>query len=285
MRTGPFSDTRVIERLNAYFVPVYVVNEDYAPDGPAPAEEKAERDRIYRAALAAGMSTGTVHVYVVAPEGQPLGTLHVAHAARTERLLELLDGVVAELGLKPGEPLAAPRPQSVPRGHEPGSLVLHLVARGLGGGGSWDGTAENWIVYSPEEAALWLPSGELAEGRSWQIEPRLAARLLVHMYPVTENNDVTKNTIEAGELRARVVQVGAQRVLVRLDGRLQMRHDFYHQPDGNLVETDLVGYLEVERSSGCLAGLRLVTHNGRYGGGRFGVAIRMAEAETLPLRQ
>ncbi len=274
MRTGPFSDTRVIERLNAYFVPVFVVNEDYAPAGPAAADEKAERDRIYRAALEARMSTGTVHVYVVAPDGRPLGTLHVADAARTERLLELLDRVAADLRLMPGDPLAAPRPQSLPAPHEPGSLVLHLVARGLGGGGSWDGTAENWIVYTPEEAAAWLPAGELPVGRSWSIDARLAERLLVHIYPVTENNDVTKNSIERGELAARVLQVDTEHVLIRLDGHLRMRHDFYHKPDGNVVETELVGYMVVDGSSRTITGLRLVTHDGRYAGGRFGVAVR-----------
>lgn len=277
MRTGPFSDPKVIERLNAYFVPAYVVNEDYAPGGPAPADEKAERDRIYRASLEAGMSTGTVHVYVVAPDGRPLGTLHVADAARTERLLELLDRVIAERGLVPGEPLVAPRPQSRPAAHEPDSLVLHLVARGLGGGGSWDGTAENWIAYTPAESAAWLSPSELAEGASWRIDAKLAERLLLHVYPVTENNDVTKNTIEHGEVSARVLRVGAERILVRLDGRLRMRHDFYHKPDGNVVETGLVGYAEVDRATRSIVVLRLVTHNGQYGGGRFAVAVRSEE--------
>ena len=45
MRTGPFSQSEVINRLNAYFVPVYVVNEDYRENGPAPKEERAEMDR------------------------------------------------------------------------------------------------------------------------------------------------------------------------------------------------------------------------------------------------
>jgi hypothetical protein len=279
MRTGPFSDVRVIERLNGCFAPVYVVNEDYAPDGPATAEEKSERDRIYRAALRAGMSTGTVHVYLVAPDGQPLATLHVAEAARTERLLDLLDSVIQDRRLAPGEPLQMPRRQSLPPRHEPGSLVLHLVARGLGGGGSWDGTAENWIVYTPEEAAAWLADGELAEGRTWQIDPQLAERLFVHIYPVTENNDVAKNVIEHGELTARVLHGGGERGVVRLDGRLRMRHDFYHRPDGNMVDADLVGYVEVDCVARRIVGLRLVTHDARYAGGRFGVAVQ-SEAEA-----
>ena len=48
MRAGPLSNTKVIDILNRFFVPVYTVNEDYAPKGPAPAEEKAERESIFK---------------------------------------------------------------------------------------------------------------------------------------------------------------------------------------------------------------------------------------------
>ena len=46
MRTGPFSSTEVISRLNASFVPVYAVNEDYRAGGSASKEEEAEYNRI-----------------------------------------------------------------------------------------------------------------------------------------------------------------------------------------------------------------------------------------------
>src|SRR5947209_1379959 len=134
MRTGPFSDSRVIERLNTYFVPVLAVNEDYRGAGCAPPEERAEYRRIYREALAAKFSTGTVHVYIVEPGGKPIGTLHVAQAAKTDRLLELLDSVVRKYDLKPGKPVVEPRPLSAaPRAPE-GGLVLHLTARPVKGG-------------------------------------------------------------------------------------------------------------------------------------------------------
>jgi hypothetical protein len=42
MRTGPFSQTQVIEKLNAHFVPVYLSQEDLTDGGAAPASDKAE---------------------------------------------------------------------------------------------------------------------------------------------------------------------------------------------------------------------------------------------------
>jgi hypothetical protein len=274
MRTGPFSSTQVIEKLNTYFVPVYAVNEDYRDNGPVPKEEKAEYSRIYREALAKRFSAGTVHVYVLNPSGEVIGTRHVADAAKTRELIEFLDDITAKLGIKPGKPVVEPRPQSAPPSHPEGSLILHLAARGLGGGGSWPGTAENWIVYNPDELKRMLPNGPVKPGTSWEPDARLAARLLVHVYPVTENNDPSKNDIREQSLRAEVIEVKDGVALARLTGRLVMRHDFYHKPDGKVVETGLLGYVEFEPTTGKVRTFRLVTDGATYGGGKFGVAVR-----------
>src|SRR4051812_24445832 len=98
MRTGPFSSTGVIDRLNASFVPVYAVNEDYLARDVVPKEEQAEYQRIYRQALAKKFSAGTVHVYVLDPSGEVIGTRHVAEAAKTRELIAFLDGAVVKLG-------------------------------------------------------------------------------------------------------------------------------------------------------------------------------------------
>jgi hypothetical protein len=273
MRTGPFSSLDVIERLNKSFVPVFAVNEDYRAEGVVPREEKAEYQRIYREALARKFSAGTVHVYVLDPKGAVVGTRHVADAAKTKNLIAFLDEVTRSLGVTPGATLVAPKPQSAPPKAPPGSLVLHLAARGLGGGGSWDGAAENWVVYSPDEARKLLPN-RAQPGTAWELDRALAARLLTHVYPVTENNDPAKNEIIEQSLKATVLDVKDGVVTARLDGRLVMRHDFYHKPDGKTVMTKLLGYVEFEPATGKARTLRLVTDGATYGGGKFGVAVR-----------
>jgi hypothetical protein len=274
MRTGPFSSTEIIDRLNRSFVPVYAVNEDYRARGVVPKEERDEYQRIYREALAKKFSAGSVHVYVLSPKGEVIGTRHVADAAKTRGLIAFLDEMTTTLGTRPGKPLVEPKAQSAPPKHPAGSLVLHLAARGLGGGGSWDGTAEDWVVYTPEETKNLLPAGPVEVGTTWDPDPKLVARLLIHVYPVTENNDPKKNDIREQALRGKVIQVKDDIALARLDGRLVMRHDFYHKPDGKVVDTGLVGYLAFEPATGKVRSLRLVTDNGTYGGGKFGVAIR-----------
>src|SRR6478672_9795294 len=109
MRTGPFSSPAVIDRLNTSFVPVFAVNEDYGDAGNAPKEEKAEYQRIYREALAKKFSAGTVHVYVLNPKGEVIGTRHVADAAKTKELIPFLDELVKKLGTKGGRPVVEPK--------------------------------------------------------------------------------------------------------------------------------------------------------------------------------
>lgn len=280
MRTGPFSDSRVIERLNAHFVPVLAVNEEYRGSDVA-AEELAEYRRIFREANAAKLSTGTVHVYILEPAGKPIASLHVATAARTPKLLALLDDVIARLGVKPGKPLVPPAPLSRPPTVPAGSLVLHLTSRPTRGGGSWDGVSENWITFDRDEVKKLLPRAPVRPGQTWSPDPSLAARLLTHFYPVTENNDVRKNRIEEQQLSGRVLSVDGGIVRARLDGKLRMKHSFYHREDGNTVVATFTGYLDFAPRTGQIAKLRLATIDAAYGGGTFAVAVRSVSPSSV----
>src|SRR5437879_2983425 len=94
MRASSLSDAKVITLLNRYFVPVYVSNDDAADWGTGPLEEKAEYQRIYVETVKAGLSSGTVHVYLLTPDGHPFDSLHVAEAYKPERLLPMLERAV-----------------------------------------------------------------------------------------------------------------------------------------------------------------------------------------------
>jgi hypothetical protein len=273
MRTGPFSSKEVIDRLNAYFVPVYVVNEDYRDGGTAPKEEKAEVNRIYREALAKKLSAGSVHVYVANSKGDVIDTRHVAEAANAKALVEFLDNIIARLGTPKGETLVVPKPQSAPPKCEDGSLVLHLVARPLAGGGSWPGTAEDWIAYDSDEIKKLLPP-RATPGATHEPDAALARRLLTHVYPVTENNDTSKNEFKQQEFRLKVLSASGGVARARIDARLVMRHDFYHKSDGKTVDATLVGYLDWSPADTKVKAFRLVTDRAAYGGGTFAVAIR-----------
>ena len=278
MRAGPLSNSTVISLLNQYFVPVYAVNEDYRDGGAQPPEEKAEYNRIYKEALAAKLSAGTVHVYILSPDGHAIDSLHVATAAKTERLIDLLERTIKKLKVWQGQALVAPAPQSAPPKCAPDSLVLHLTSRSLDGRGAWnDFPVEDWIVLSLDECAKLLPGGNSRAGDSWVVDEEISTRLLTRFYPPTENNDVSKNRFTHQTLKAEIISVLNHVARARIEGNLKMQHSFYHREDGKVVEATVVGFMDFELPTRRIRSLQLVTDEATYGGGTFGVAVRSLE--------
>src|SRR6266542_2937017 len=223
MRAGPLSNNRVISLLNRFFVPVYAANEDYREGGAQPAEEKAEYNRIFKEAHAAKLSVGTVHVYVLSPAGHPVDSLHVATAAKTDRLIDLLERTVEKLHVREGKAVVLPATQSAPPKCASDSLVLHLTSRSLDGKGAWsDFPVEDWIVLGRDDWENLMPRSQVQVGDSWEVDNKISARLLNHFYPPTENNDVSKNRIERQSLKAAVVSLHDGVARARIEGELKM---------------------------------------------------------------
>src|SRR5213594_803534 len=178
MRAGPLSDAKVVALLNRHFVPVYVNNDDYRDGGGKPADERRAHERIFREASASNLSAGTVHVYLLTPEGHVFDSMHVVQAARTANLIAMLEGAVKKFDVPAGEPVCKPAPQSAPPSAPADALVLHLTARGLSGGDHWDGIpSENWIVLTRVEWAKLLPAGAPGVDQSWEADPVVAAKI------------------------------------------------------------------------------------------------------------
>src|SRR5437667_4093939 len=275
MRAGPLSNTRVISLLNRFFVPVYAANEDYRDGGAQPAEEKAEYNRMFNEAHAAKLSVGTVHVYVLSPGGHPIDSLHVATAAKTDWLIDLLERTVEKLNIREGKAVVSPVTQSAPPECASDSLVLHLTSRSLDGRGAWnDFPVEDWIVLDRNEWEKLLPRSQVQVGDSWEVDKRISARLLTHFYPPTENNDVSKNRFERQSLKITVVSVQNGLARARIEGELKMQHSFYHKEDGKVVEATVLGFIDFELSPRNIRSFQLVTEQATYGGGTFGVAVR-----------
>ena len=242
--------------------------EDYSSKSTAVCEEEKQAyQKIYRGALAKKLSTGTVHLYFVSPEGEALDTIHVAHA-KTEKVVATAKAVIEKLGTAEGKTLVEPRLQAVVPGAEEGALSLHLVARGVPGkvAGFWQELpGEDYIAYSKEEQAKFLPAGGAKE---WEVDREIALKLLHHFFPSTENNDIGKNEIEQVSMKATLVAPGK----VRLDATLQMKHPFYHRKDEAKVDAVAVGVVDFEGTK--ITKFRMATEKATYNGGTFGVAVR-----------
>jgi hypothetical protein len=274
MRAGPLSSPKVIDLLNSAFVPVFAVNEDYRDGGPAPEDDKAEYRRIYREALGAKLSAGTVHAYIVDTSGHPIDSLHVAEAAQPERLVAMLERAIRDRKLAKGPTLLQPHPLSAAPSCEPDALVLHLTARGHGS--SWDGfPSENWIVVAPKQWTGLLPLQQPEAGHTWDVREDVATEILTHFYPQTENNDVSTHRFERRRLQGRILFVKDGIAHARIDGKVRMTHQFYPgRIDRNTVDATVVGYIDFEPVKRRVRRLRLVTERATYGTGTLDVAVR-----------
>ena len=294
MRASSLSNDKVIDLLNHFFVPVYLSNEDFAKGGCAPEEERKELQRVFREALDAKRSAGTVHVYILGPDGKGLNSMHVATAYKVEKIVPMLEAAVAQYKLTASRTIFPPGEQSRHPKCAPGSLVLHLVARNVvkkgeelvptqtklgetrsAGWGSYP--SEDWIVYSKEDAAKLLPRGDVQSGTTWKLDADLSARFLTHFYPTTENNDVKKNKIQKQEVVGTVLSVRDGVARAKLTGHLTMEHWFYHKADGNVVDAKLAGYIDFEPATGKVRALRLITEDATYSRRPFGAVLRSVD--------
>jgi hypothetical protein len=241
------------------------------------------------------MSAGTVHVYLLDPDGRPVGSQHVAVASKVEELTALLERTIERLKVPAGKTVVPPSSQSAAPRAGAGDLVLHLVARnvarengkdvprkavlGLTRSGNWGAfPVEDWIVLGKAEWSRLVPRGPIAVGMVWDVDREVAAKVLRHFYPSTENNDVARNRIDRQELKATVVAVKGGVARARLDGRLRMKHTFYHRDDDNFVEATLLGFVDIETGTGRIVDLQMMTTDATYGRGRFGIALRTVPA-------
>jgi hypothetical protein len=274
----------VIELLNKHFVPVYTSNEDYHKDGSAPPEERKAYLRIYHEALKQKRPAGSVCVYLLGPDGKGFSSLIVSDAARPGRLEKLLLTAVEHFKVPAGKPLVSPQAQSGPPKAGADALVFHLVAR-VDHRGSWgEFPSENWIVLKRPEWEALRPPAKAGPGATWEIPREAAARLLTYFYPQVETCDFARDAVEGGphrhrierlKLTGRVLSVKGERVRARLEGTVKLKHTFYPgRDDENRAEATVAGYLDLDRATGRVLGLRLVSERATYSRFGFSVGLR-----------
>jgi hypothetical protein len=216
----------VIKSLNAHFVSVFTSNEDYYGDtANVPKDELAELDRIHREGYDAKMSVGTVHAYLLSPDGKLQETLHVAEAAQAGKLQLALERMVAKYNVPAGKPLVPPVPLSRPRNLAAGSVALHITARREGRGSWGEFPGENWPVFSAGEwRTLLTPPAGSKPGDKWPLDAALTRRILNHFHPQTEDcSDKDRNDLRTASITAELQRDGS----LSLTGKVELNRSFY----------------------------------------------------------
>jgi hypothetical protein len=188
------------------------------------------------------MSVGSVHVYLLSPEGTLKDTLHVAAAAEKGKLQQALDRIVAQYKIPPGKPVVAPVPLSgTGRNAPPGGVLVHVTARREGRGSWGEFPGENWPAFAREEWAAFLtpPSGSKA-GDKWTLDAALTRRILNHFHPQTEDcSDKDRNDLKVATLTAELQSGGS----LSLSGKVVLMRSFYPgRKDLTMTSATIAGF-------------------------------------------
>jgi hypothetical protein len=205
---------------------VFISNEDYhGPAATAPPEERAELARLHREGQEAKMSTGSVHTWLLSPDGKLQLSQHIAEAAKPAKLLASLEAMKTKYPVPAGPPAVPPRALSRPAKLAPGSVAVHVTARREGRGSWGEFPGENWPVFTENEwkSLLTVPPGK-KPGDTWQIDHTLSRRLLNHFHPQTEDcSDIDRNDLQTATLTARLEKSDT----ISLSGQVKLRRSFY----------------------------------------------------------
>jgi hypothetical protein len=245
-----------------------VSNEDYSDKGSASAAEKKERDRIWREALQKKLPSGTVHVYLLTPDGNVFNSMHVARASEKGKLRETLEQAVADRKLTAGKPVLPVAPQSAAPKHAAGDVVLHVVARGSGHGSWREFPGENWVMLSKAEQAEFGKAGDVAS--------ETARKILTYFYPQTENNNASPGRIEEAVLHKRVEKSDGGVTTIRLDGKVRLKHAFYPgRKEDREVIAPVLGWVEFNEKTATIVSFRMATDGAVYGKEPINVVLKM----------
>ena len=281
MRAGPLSNDTVIDTLNRYFVPVFVSNEDYEKAGGASPAEKKEYSRLFDEFLEKKLPCGTVHVYLIDPDGHALESMHVANASNTDKLTAMLRRCIDRLGTPSGDPLVKPRDTSIAPPGPAGSVVLHLVSRGENTGphgGSWrEFPAENWIVLSADQAQALLPTDKPMPGMSYEVNVATATKILQYFYPQSEDpTDSPWTKVDSEALKATILSTDHGTATARLEGSVHLQRNFYpgkYSPER--MTATVLGFTQWQLRTRRITSFKLVTDDAKKDNEPYAVAVRM----------
>ena len=283
MRAGPLSNSKIIDLLNRYYVPVTSSNEEADNGGTGPPAEKAERQRIYLDFYAKKLPLGDVNVYIVGPDGSSVAGLDIGSAMDAGKLSAFLTRVATQLHTAPGPPAVKPHPQSAAPASAADALVLHLVSRSLAGGSWHEVPAENWIVLSRAEWTQLLPGEAPALKSSWEVPRPVAVKMAEWIYPQNEEKtQVNRSRVDVAAFRMTVMAAENGLARARIDGKVRLKHTFY--PGGNAedyADSELLGFMDFDVSKRTVQRLRFVTNKAIYAGVEFRASLVSMSRETL----
>ena len=277
MRMGPFSNRQISDYLNGFYVPVYVSNEDYRAGKFGTGNLKL-LEQVWQQASEKKLPHGTVHAWLLAPDGELKTSMHVMHAMKESVLQRMLTETVRDLKIKPGNTLFRPQSQLKWPEVSEEQLILHASSQYSDRDGP---TGDDTIVLDRNEWQEFLPpkASDVTVRQEWRIGEELAQKILVHIYPYAPDWDTNPEQIAQCELTAYILpakdgQSGPQ-VIVR--GFIRQQHNSQPGRDPLVVVAEIAGLVTPSSVVGGKPKILLTTGNAIYGARAFSSLIRSVD--------
>ena len=262
MRMGPFSNAKVIAKLNNYFVPVQVSNDRYLKSKLASTEERQLLLQVWAEAERKKLPQGTVHVYILRSDGSLLTSAHVRDTSRTAFLNKFLEDAIETLKAKPGDKLVThPREcqASDPTRKDQASQITLRISSAYRDRPSMAG--EDMVTLSRDEWQQLIPS-QVNVDDEWKVDERLTKKMFVNLSPYTEDWDTSHNQFSKCQLTAKLLsnEDGTSKTVLR--GKLSMTHNRHRGKSNEKVDATLVGF--VVREGTQLPKISIATNQASY---------------------
>ncbi|HEY7327134.1 MAG TPA: hypothetical protein VH592_05830 [Gemmataceae bacterium] len=257
------SDSRVIDLVSKYFVPVSVSRDDYQRE-PRGEDEKAELLRLDRERARRGLKGGNVCVFIIAANGDVLATQPVQQAYKPENLLPLLQSTIADqkLGLRSEEAIetSVAKPADAKPKSESGR-VIHIWTS-LDSGGNRGLSNDRVELTAPQWKAFLPPTGAKA-GTSWDIPDEIASKLFQYGYPPGPQWMTKDCKVLKGTLKATLAAVSEEESSIELSGEMILKFPVGKPTEGRIT-AHFVGTGRVDRRKPALLSLELVSEEAEY---------------------
>ena len=244
MRMGPFANNQVINYLNKFYVPVFVSNEDYQA-GKFGEENHKLLFSVWDQAKKKKLPMGTVHAYLLTPDGKIYNSMHVMHAARLDVFFRFITSAIGGMKTAGGETLVQPAPTFVPPSVEDDEILLHAASQY---GNRSHLAAEDWIVLSKEEWTQFVPPEKTDSDGAWSISEEVAQKIMIHLYPYAAdwNNDLEQITRAEIKLYPLTAETSETKATYSVKGIVQMTRNRQAGRLPEPVSAQLLGLVTVQ---------------------------------------
>ncbi len=265
MRASSLSHPTVRALISKYFLPVWLSRDQYqlAPRAKADHQELLRIDRYTREHKMPG---GSVCVFLVAPNGNVLGSLRVHEATKADKLLSLLEEVIQREKLTPRsaeaiKATASPMHTGIQNPEREG-LLLHVMTR-LEERRAHYGVSEDWVELSASEWRHFLPGPRTGLGDSWKVPDEVARKIVQYFYPPSPNWKAQATTVRNCTLKATLYNRPRDEGVVHLAGVVELSHPFGRDSPG-VVKASVVGVIRYRLTDDTITSFQMASTEANY---------------------